>query len=680
MKKRKRVFAGPLAVMLLASASIAQRQVGIFTGNEDIGSPALDGSALFGEGVYTLSAGGKDIWNRADQCRFVYRPVSGGFSLTANVRLIERPHAATKCGVMVRESTDPGSRYVAWLQIPGFKERLHAQCRKNDVNSTTNTAFLVRGEETYLRLERDVSTYPDTFRFYLLADGTSPVLLLSHRQQMAREVLAGLALTSHDETEKAVARIDSVALVVTTSTLIRGPATAVESVPGSSFEGCVRIGLESDPNHVGGVELNDSVFTLTGTGSDVWERSDHGQFLFRRVRGNQSLEATVQWRDPDSLHNWAKAGLMVRESFDPGAAHALVLCRKPGENPSVVSQWRLDRGDVAMDGFAAPFEGARVRLRIERIDDIVHMSWKDGDVWRSMGLARPWCASEQYYIGCMVTSHRDTEPASADFWDVVFGAPSAPAVVASGSQTAAALAGPGVTIFQQSVAPTVDYAGCFDTSIGQWRYGHNRGQSDFLEEGDWWGGRDTNNSVLLRFDLSSIPRHTRIGSAVLRLYYFRQRRLDFIPSADHVLYAAALLRSWGEGSGRSYPEGHPALAGEATWLARRHGKETWEVKGARGSMDVRPPESACEPFGTQFGRWIEWDVTKMVGCWIADPRTNHGVKISQDDTVAGPSDRYVQGCYNFLSAQAVQRRQRPMLVVRLAPEAEPKTTAPPLFE
>ena len=48
----------------------------------DIGAPALSGSATYSNGTFSLSGAGVDIWDTADQFRFVYQAISGDVELS----------------------------------------------------------------------------------------------------------------------------------------------------------------------------------------------------------------------------------------------------------------------------------------------------------------------------------------------------------------------------------------------------------------------------------------------------------------------------------------------------------------------------------------------------------------------------------------------------------------------
>jgi hypothetical protein len=72
-----------------------------------------------GDGAFTISASGSDIWGVADDFRYVYKRLSGDGSITARVESIGNSSGYAKAGVMIRASFDAGSTYVLVVVSPG---------------------------------------------------------------------------------------------------------------------------------------------------------------------------------------------------------------------------------------------------------------------------------------------------------------------------------------------------------------------------------------------------------------------------------------------------------------------------------------------------------------------------------------------------------------------------------
>ena len=96
------------------------------------------------------------------------------------------------------------------------------------------------------------------------------------------------------------------ALTANTAGVVAGPLTDSD------------IGLPGDPAVPGLLWMNgpDS-FTIQCEGSDIWNNADGFNFAYQQVSGD--FDVVVRVKDTTHTSDWAKAGLMVRESLDPGS-------------------------------------------------------------------------------------------------------------------------------------------------------------------------------------------------------------------------------------------------------------------------------------------------------------------------------------------------------------------------
>jgi hypothetical protein len=128
---------------------------------------------------------------------------------------------------------------------------------------------------------------------------------------------------------------------------VEGPLVALTATPVATpagLMGCsINEGLMS-----GGAAFNPATgeITLRGTGLFVFDTFDQLYFLSQPVEGD--AQNTVQARARPTLENdWARAGLMIRESLDPGARHLTLWVTRLRRG--LVVQWR-----PTGDGFPAP--------------------------------------------------------------------------------------------------------------------------------------------------------------------------------------------------------------------------------------------------------------------------------------------------------------------------------------
>ena len=162
----------------------------------------------------------------------------------------------------------------------------------------------------------------------------------------------------------------------------------------------------------GGAGASEGRFTVSAGGRDIWGGADEFRFVSRTLAGNGDVIARVDALD--GTHRWSKAGLMIRASRDPGAAHALVLV---SQGRGLAFQLRATPyGDSAhTDG--GPGQApvwlwlSRRGARVEAYTAV------DGGDWRMIGFDRIELGHEAL-VGLAVTNHDVRGLATATFSDV----------------------------------------------------------------------------------------------------------------------------------------------------------------------------------------------------------------------------------------------------------------------
>jgi len=72
----------------------------------------------------------------------------------------------------------------------------------------------------------------------------------------------------------------------------------------------------------GAVALNNKDFDLISGGDQNWVNYDEATFVYEEITGDFDRAVRVEYQDPTS--QWARAGLMIRETLDTGITHAQV--------------------------------------------------------------------------------------------------------------------------------------------------------------------------------------------------------------------------------------------------------------------------------------------------------------------------------------------------------------------
>ena len=175
--------------------------------------------------------------------------------------------------------------------------------------------------------------------------------------------------------------------------------------------------FRGNPGSVGSfIEGPVGTFTMSGSGRDIWDTADEFHFAYKVLTGAGSIVARVE-----SLTNtdpWAKAGVMIRETLDPGSKHALG-CVTP--ESGVSSQGRIDTGGTSFDttesGITAPY-WVKLERNISGRFTVSHSA--DGTNWTPVNNATGTNIQmgASVFIGLAVTSHNTSAICDAVFTNV----------------------------------------------------------------------------------------------------------------------------------------------------------------------------------------------------------------------------------------------------------------------
>ncbi len=175
---------------------------------QDIGDVGAEGSFAVSNGSFTVKGSGADIWYGSDEFRFVFKALTGNFTLSARVVSMTNTAKWAKVGLMIRETLNPNSKYVIHDMSPVsgtvFEQRATDGGSSTHIKLTSNSLA-----PTWLRLVRD----GDTFTTYVSSDGTSWTSTGSTTISMSDGVYAGLEVCSTSDGKLCEGLFDNVSVV-----------------------------------------------------------------------------------------------------------------------------------------------------------------------------------------------------------------------------------------------------------------------------------------------------------------------------------------------------------------------------------------------------------------------------------------------------------------------------------
>ena len=152
-------------------------------------------------GSVTLSGGGADIWSSADEFRFAFKQINGNGAIIAKVESIDETDPWAKAGVMIRETLEPGSRFMAVYATPGQGVRFQARLVASG-EATSDTTIGPPPEQVALKIPVwiKIERTGNSFSCFYSTDGAKWTTMAWSPQtlNMFTNAYLGLAVTSHD--------------------------------------------------------------------------------------------------------------------------------------------------------------------------------------------------------------------------------------------------------------------------------------------------------------------------------------------------------------------------------------------------------------------------------------------------------------------------------------------------
>ena len=149
-------------------------------------------------------------------------------------------------------------------------------------------------------------------------------------------------------------------------------------------------------------------YTMTGSGTDIWDVSgigtgfhDEFHYAYKTLTGPGSIVARVE--SVGDTDNWAKAGVMIRETLNADSKHAMMIVSYAS---GVSFQRRPETGGASANddtvGITAPYW---VKIDRDLAGNFSAYSSANGSTWQKLGVSEPIQMSTNVYIGLAVTAH-----------------------------------------------------------------------------------------------------------------------------------------------------------------------------------------------------------------------------------------------------------------------------------
>ncbi|HVU23024.1 MAG TPA: putative glycoside hydrolase [Opitutus sp.] len=392
--------------LLVAVASLQAQSLPGPWQTQDVGSVGAAGSASFGSGTFTVTGAGAEVYNATDAFRYVYQAVSGDCTIVARVATEQNTSQWAKVGLMVRESLASDAAYSFVFLTPdqtsGTDRGILFESRASTGATSTQTANLPGYIAPYwLKLVRA----GNTFTASRSSDGATWTTVGTQTLTFTSSVLVGLVVCSHADP------------TLNTSTFDNVSVTNGLPSPWSTWD----VGATGA---TGGASYGGSTFTVNGAGGEVYYTSDAFRYVYQPISGDSTV--TVRVASEQNTNQWAKVGIMFRETLTDNSAYSFVFItpdQTSGTDRGILFESRASAGasatqTAALAGYIAPYW-----LRLERSGNTFTASISsDGVSWTSIG-SQTLSLAANLYAGLAVCSHVSGTLNTSTFDNVSVGAP-----------------------------------------------------------------------------------------------------------------------------------------------------------------------------------------------------------------------------------------------------------------
>jgi hypothetical protein len=170
-----------------------------------------------------------------------------------------------------------------------------------------------------------------------------------------------------------------------------------------------------EPSAKGSTDVDaNGVWTIKGSGDDIFNTADNFQFAYQSVKGDASVSMRFLSMEVGDAE-WTKVGLMVREN-DTAGAPAVHFCMTPMHGLHATARTVQDDSTASL-GEVGPTNSqeANLYMRLQRAgNDVAGFYSRDGKLWFQAGFSAQTLPTlkEGALIGLDVTSHSDGELAT----------------------------------------------------------------------------------------------------------------------------------------------------------------------------------------------------------------------------------------------------------------------------
>jgi hypothetical protein len=148
---------------------------------------------------------------------------------------------------------------------------------------------------------------------------------------------------------------------------------------------------------------------VSGAGADIWGNADAFRYVYRTLTGDGSI--VVQVSSVQFVHDWTKAGVMMRATLSAASPHAMMIV---SANKGLAFQRRVAAAGVSTHTSGGTGQAPQFVKLARTANTFTASRSADGVAWTVVG-SQTIAMPSTIYVGLAVTSHVSSVSATATF-------------------------------------------------------------------------------------------------------------------------------------------------------------------------------------------------------------------------------------------------------------------------
>ncbi|HWA00007.1 MAG TPA: hypothetical protein VG841_06800 [Caulobacterales bacterium] len=303
--------------------------LGAFDRQQDVGETAIAGAAAFGDGRYTVTGGGANIWGNVDAFHYVYTQRSGDLHIAADISFVGAGgEEHRKAGLMIRQNLTPGSPYVdVMVHGNGLTSLQYREVQDGPTHQISSNV----SAPTRVRLERE-----GNYAFFSVAgaDGQLRHAGGNFRIAFQEPYYVGLAVSAHNNALSETATFSNVEM----------NAPHLADVPDTGYPAAVESTLEILDMSGGDMGDRRIVRHFTGVKIEAPNWSRDGRTLIYNS-GGHLWSISVDGGEPVMINTGDRVKLNNDHGLSPDGAQLMISDQTEADNISRIYTLPLTGSD-----------------------------------------------------------------------------------------------------------------------------------------------------------------------------------------------------------------------------------------------------------------------------------------------------------------------------------------------